>query len=171
MERFRIKVVLVAVILALSPVLGVNHTWADEPDRSLTPSYGSVTLKNGFTPDPFSKSLQAGGTIKTELGGVKAKVARAPDFKLHFTAEVLLANQLPAPLRIYVESKQDTTLLVNLPDGSWVANDDGGGNNNPQLRFGRPQSGRYDIWVGTFGHDEKGRPAATLYISELPPKK
>jgi len=168
MQRFKIKVVLVAVILALSPVLGVNHTWAAEPDRNLTPNFGSVTLKAGFTPDPFTKSVVAGGGIKTELGGVKATVARAPDFKLYYTAEVRPDGSLPYPLRIYVESKRDTTLLINLPDGTWVANDDGGGNSNPLLRFGRPQSGRYDIWVGTFGHGESaaGIRQAILRISE-----
>jgi hypothetical protein len=132
-----------------------------------------VQLKHGFTPDPFTKSLSAGGSIKTELGGVKARVGQAPDFKFHFTAEVQVVDQLPAPLRIYVESKHDTTLLIKLPDGTWVANDDGGGNRNPQLRFGRPQSGWYTIWVGTFGHEKtpESGVGATLHISELPPGK
>jgi len=160
--------------LALSQVLGVNHTWAGElnpPNPKLKPRHGSVELKHGFTPDPFTKPVSAGGDSKTELGGVKAHVTNSPDFKLHFTAEVLAVDQLPAPLRIYVESKADTTLLVNLPDGTWVANDDGGGNKNPELRFGRPQTGWYTIWVGTFQKTPVEGVAATLHISELPPGK
>ncbi len=141
-------------LLAAGSVLGVGQARAQDPNA--TPTFGSVTLKAGFVPDPFTKAFAAGGSIKTKLGGVNAHVSKAPDFRLHYTAGIL-------PLRIYVESKGDTTLLVNLPNGSWVANDDGGEGNNPQLLFEKPQSGRYDIWVGTFG---PGLADATLKISE-----
>jgi len=143
-------------LLAVGSVLGVGQARAQAPDPSLNPNYGSVTLKAGFTPDPFTKALTAGGAIKTKLGGVNAHVAKAPDFKLHYTA----GN---APLRIYVESKGDTTLLVNLPNGAWIANDDGGVGRNPQITITKPQSGRYDIWVGTFNPQNV---EATLKISE-----
>lgn len=137
--------------------IGVKSARADEPDPKLKPTYGSVTLKSGFSPDPFSKTLTAGGRIATKLGGVTAHVARAPDFRLIYTAG---AN----PLRIFVESKGDATLLVNLPNGSWVANDDGGVGVNPQLSFAKPPSGQYDIWVGTFAPKNV---EAILKISEL----
>jgi hypothetical protein len=120
------------------------------------PTYGSVTLKSGFTPDPFSKQVVAGGPNETKLGGVKAFVANAPDFQLNYTAGSL-------PLTIHVESDADTTLLINLPDGTWVADDDSGGKLNPLLRFAQPQSGRYDIYVGTVG---RGNPPAMLFITE-----
>ncbi len=144
-------------LLAVGSVLGVGRAQADEPDRTLAPIFGSATLKFGFTPDPFTKSFVAGGSIRTKLGGVMQYVGKAPNFKLYYTA----GN---SPLRIYVLSRADTTLLINLPDGTWVANDDGYGGPNPQITFAKPQSGRYDIWVGTFG------PAladSTMKISEL----
>lgn len=131
-----------------------------EPDRisiDYKPTFGSVTLDAGFLPDPFTKDLVAGGAIQTQLGGVKAWVHKAPDFKLYYTAGKYA-------LTIYAVSKSDTTLLVNLPDGTWIADDDSGGNLNPFLRFANPESGRYDIWVGTYG--PKLAPA-TLYITEL----
>src|SRR5262249_3443848 len=112
-------------------------------NRELDPTYGSVQLKAGFLPDPFQKQLTAGGPIQTNLGGVSAFTADAPDFKLFYQAGNF-------PLTIYAESRSDTTLLINLPDGNWVADDDSGGNLNPLIRFAKPQSGRYDIWVGTF---------------------
>jgi hypothetical protein len=155
-------------LMAVGSVLGVGQARAQAPDLNAKPTYGTATLKTGFRPDPFTIQLTAGGPIKklggpikTELGGVKAYIAKAPDFRLHYTAGNF-------PLRIFVESKGDTTLLVNLPNGTWVANDDGGGGRNPLLSFAKPQSGRYDIWVGTFG--EKNVPA-TLRISELTPDK
>ena len=130
---------------------------AESQDPSLAPTYGTVTLKAGFEPDPFTKKLNAGGPIQTELGGVKAWVAKAPDFRLNYTAGQYA-------LTIHVEAEGDTTLLVNLPDGKWVADDDSGGNLNPLLRFEKPQSGQYDIWVGTYN---KASIPAVLKITEL----
>ena len=88
---------------------------------------------------------------------VTAWVAKAPDFRLNYTAGKFA-------LTIYAESKADTTLLINLPDGKWVADDDSGGNLNPLVKFDKPQSGQYDIWVGTFG---KENAPAVLKITEL----
>ncbi len=132
--------------------------WVAAQEIELAPTYGTLQLKSGFAEDPRSVKLTAGGPLKTNKGGVFAHIAKAPDFKLFFEAGKL-------PLTIHVQSSADTTLLINLPDGTWVANDDQAeGNLNPLLRFTNPQSGRYDIYVGTVAPD----PApATLYITEL----
>jgi hypothetical protein len=128
-------------------------------DLNLKPTYGGVSLTAGFEPDPFVKKLEAGGPLQTNKGGVTAWITNAPDFQLNYTAGKYA-------LTIHVVSDADTTLLVNLPDGTWVANDDQApGNLNPLLRFAKPQSGRYDIWVGTI--KKGGTPPATLYITEL----
>lgn len=142
---------MVAVLVALC----AGRAATQDPDSKST--YGAITLKSGFTPDPFVKTLDAGGPVQTKLGGVNAWVGKAPDFKLVYEAGSL-------PLTIRVESKADTTLLINLPDGTWVADDDSGGSLNPLIRFARPQSGRYDIWVGNV---KKENAPATLKISEL----
>src|SRR5262245_17853588 len=102
----RIGVAAVAVFLCVGR--------AAAQDRDLAPTFGDVKLKAGFLPDPFVKELVAGGSIQTSLGGVKAQVAKAPDFKLYYEA----GNY---PLTIRAESSADTTLLINLPDGTWVA--------------------------------------------------
>lgn len=87
-------------------------------------------------------------------------ITNAPDFRLNYTAGNL-------PLTIHVESAKDTTLLINLPDGTWVANDDGPNNGlNPLIKFNRPQSGQYDIWVGILNKGD-GTPPAVLKITEL----
>ena len=90
-------------------------------------------------PDPYATDVVAGGPIHTTLGGVSAYVARAPDFRVHYTAGRF-------PLTFSVNSSANTTLLINLPNGSWVAV---GGNLNPFIRLTSPPSGQYDIWVGT----------------------
>lgn len=130
----------------------------DVPTPGLPATHGEVKLKFNFLPDPYLKYVQAGGSIKTTAGGVKAYVAKAPDFKLFYTAGTY-------PLTFRVESDADTTLLINLPTGGYVANDDSSGK-NPMIHLPKPHSGRYDIWVGTF--NPTGAPAK-LYISEHRP--
>jgi len=149
-----VRVGALAVLVALA---GIGAAYVAAQNPSLAPTFGSVTLNSGFLPDPVVRNVVAGGTIQTNLGGVNTHVANAPDFRLYYTAGKL-------PLTIHVESAADTTLLINLPDGTWVADDDSGGNLNPLLKFARPQSGRYDIYVGTFA---KGTaPQAALHITE-----
>jgi len=130
-------------------------------DFSLSPSYGSVSLGGGFSPDPYTVNLQSGGAIdaSARLGGsCRGNIANAPDFRLNFSAGSL-------PLIISVASSADTTLVINAPNGQWYCNDDGGNGLNPSLNFGSPMSGQYDIWVGTYGGSSLQN--ATLHISEL----
>ena len=130
-------------------------------DYSLSPSYGSVSLGGGFSPDPYTVSLRSGGSIdvSSRIGGsCRGYVANAPDFRLQFSPGSL-------PLILSVASGSDTTLVVNGPDGRWYCDDDGGNGLNPSLRFGSPMSGQYDIWVGTYGGSSLQ--SATLNISEI----
>src|SRR5258708_2045014 len=115
-------------------MLAVGHVQA-QPDPSLAATFGEATLKAGFLPDPFVKDLVAGGPLKTTLGGVNAHVAKAPDFRLHYTKGTY-------PLTFSVESNGDTTLLINDADGKWIADDDGGKGLNPSIRINNPSSGR-----------------------------
>ncbi|MBI3406836.1 MAG: peptidase S1 [Planctomycetes bacterium] len=157
MKKFAVRR-LALVLGTAAVVVALFASRAATQDPTLEPTYGSVKLKAGFTPDPYVKKLVAGGPIKTNLGDVAAFVAKAPDFQLEYTAGKLA-------LTIHVEAEADTTLLINLPDGKWIANDDQApGNLNPLLKFDKPQSGRYDIWVGTFGKDTA---PAVLKITEV----
>src|SRR5262245_22266455 len=81
---------------------------AETQDPNLKPTYGSATLKAGFMPDPYEKKVEAGGDIQTNLGNVKAWVAKEPDFRLNYTAGKF-------PLTFHVTCNEDTTLLINLP--------------------------------------------------------
>ena len=144
--------------------IGDHAAWVEaksshyDLDISLKPRYGEVTLKPGFKPDPHTVSLQAGGNLKTNLGGVTTHVMNNPDYKLHYTAKQ------GVPLTFRVQSKGDTTLLINLPNGTWIANDDSGSGLNAKITLNNATSGRYDIYVGTY-RAENPIPA-TLQISE-----
>lgn len=131
-------------------------------DYSQPPSYGSVALNAGFSPDPYTVSLQSGGAIdaSSRLGGAcNGYIANAPDFRINYSAGSTF------PLIISVDANADTTLVINGPDGNWVCDDDGGDGLNPSVRFNSPQSGQYDVWVGTYA--SSSLQSATLYISEV----
>jgi hypothetical protein len=147
-----------AFIAAVAAMLA-SASGAAAQDMTARAAYGSVSLNSGFTPDPHSVSLTAGGSIDaSRLGSpCTGSIANAPDYELTYTAGSL-------PLYIYVNSSSDTTLIVNGPDGQWYCDDDSNGGVNPQVTFNSPRSGTYDIWVGTFSG---GTAAATLHISEL----
>lgn len=148
-------------ILAGLAVLALSAT-ASAQDISADPAFGTVALEGGFTPDPHVTSLIAGGTVQVDDqgAGCTGYIANAPDVDLNFTAGTL-------PLNIYVASESDTTLVINLPDGSWICNDDAEGF-NPAVSLDSPQSGLYNIWVGTY--DEGANAPAELKISEIAPQ-
>jgi hypothetical protein len=132
------------------------------PDYSLDPTYGSETLEQGFLPDPYTVDLVAGGSIDLDMGECTyGNVAEAPDFDLYYESSG------GSDLYFYASSEEDTTLLVNTPDGNWLCNDDGHYGSHPLIVVPKAAGGLYDIWVGSYGGDTAG---ATLYISEIDPR-
>ncbi len=134
---------------------------ASAQDAGAAPTFGEVSLSSGFTPDPYMVELRSGGSIdaaRTLGGNCVGFVASAPDFDLYFNAGSL-------PLIISVAAAADTTLVINGPDGEWYCDDDSGDGLNPSIRFAAPQTGLYDIWVGTYA--DNSLQEATLSISEL----
>ena len=134
------------------------------PDPSLNPSYGAVNLVSGFTPDPHTQAIAAGGGFDaSRLGapGCVGWIATQPDFRVNWTA-----GSGALPLVFSVQSGADTTLVINDANGNWICDDDGGNNGlNPAITIANPPSGQYDIWVGTFA--EGALQPSTLNVSEL----
>ena len=150
----------VVTTLAAVAALAVTAGAASAQYWQIAPNYGSVSLRAGFTPDPYNINLTAGGNIDVSYSvssDCRGYVTNAPDVELYYSAGSL-------PLIISTNSSSDTTLVVNGPDGSWYCDDDGGEGLNASLRWNRPMSGAYHIWVGTYGSNPA---AATLSISEL----
>lgn len=151
---------MIAAGIALAAATAAAPSFAQ--DFNANPNYGTVNLNTGFTPDPQVVNLQSGGNLDARnIGGSCAGfITNAPDVRLNYTA----GNTFP--LIISVASAADTTLVINGPDGSWYCDDDSGVNGlNPAIRFNSPQTGRYEIWVGTYGN--ASLQAAQLNISEV----
>ena len=129
-------------------------------DTSRRTNYGELSLDSGFSDDPRVVSLQAGGDISARRAGADCRgfITDAPDFRVFYNAGSL-------PLIISVAADSDTTLVVNAPDGTFLCDDDSGEGSNPSIRINDPQSGRYEIWVGTYSSGN-AQPAR-LHISEV----
>lgn len=133
-------------------------------DASKTATYGEIVLRAGFNPDPYRVSVTAGGAIDayadTPLpAACVGNVADAPDFEVTYEA----SGRLPLVFRTL--SSVDSTLIVNGPDGAWSCDDDSYGDGDAQVRFDKPRTGTYDVWIGTF---DGGTANATLLITETP---
>jgi hypothetical protein len=135
---------------------------SDGLDPSLAPNSGSTDLAAGFVPDPFSQDLVSGGPIDVSYLGDECEgfATAASDYRVSYE------SGLADLLRFYfVADAADTTLIINAPDGSWHCNDDAPGTINPMIDFVNPESGRYDIWVGSF--EEAMENSGALYVTEV----
>ena len=153
------RIVAAGAALAAVATAGI----ATAQNYSLNPTYGTINLNYGFTPDPQVINLQSGGEIDAQRAissSCRGFIANAPDVRLNYNAGG------GYPLILSVAANADTTLVVNAPDGTWYCDDDAGVNGlNPMVRFNQPLSGQYDIWVGTYGNASLQQ--AQLHISEL----
>ncbi|KQW81867.1 hypothetical protein [Brevundimonas sp. Root1279] len=148
---------LALVAVAAAPGVSAAQT------ASRTANYGEVYLSAGFTPDPHAINLTAGGSIDaytdTDLpGACVGNISDAPDYEVTYSAGSL-------PLVFRTLSSTDTTLIINAPNGSWYCDDDSWGDGDAEVRFNKPQSGTYDVWIGTFGG---GTASARLIVTETP---
>ena len=132
--------------LGARPLLGTVH--ATELDHSADPEFGTVALQSGFTPSPnVSEIVSFGGVVDTSyLGGdCVGYAAAAPDIRLMWSGT---SNELRI---LFTEGAgEDATLVMNLPDASWVCNDDYAGALDPLIALENPPEGQYDIWIGSY---------------------
>jgi len=137
-----------------------------EPNWQAAPTYGTVELTAGFTPDPYIRSIAAGGADEVSLSGSGCSGfihAGAPDLDLNYR------NAGQYELAIYAKADTDITLVVYGPDRRWYCSDDANGT-NPAITFPNPMSGNYNIWIGTYRASGAPLPESALYISEMAPR-
>lgn len=151
---------LLAAAAAVS-ALAIAPAHAQNLNSGATGSYGQVSLRAGFSPDPHNTTLNAGGGYDASRASENCfgYIDTRPSFSLRYRAGEL-------PLFIGAVSDADTTIAVRAPDGSWHCDDDSAGNLNPVVSFETPRSGRYQIWVGRFGVQNETA-SAVLHVSEI----
>jgi len=147
----------------------------DKPDESLTwqdvlaqydepgatvPGPTSVTLRQGFQPNPQLVQIYPGGDSE----GSRLGVASCPGF-FDSTTPYTLNYQagVDHPLVIGAVSNEDLVIIVEEPSGRRICNDDQVGL-NPVVAILSPSVGTYRIWVGTY-YPNRGTPNAMLVIA------
>lgn len=143
-----------AMIAAILPAMALAQNLASAPNAR------TLNLSAGFTPDPTNVSVVAGGDRNASgLGsGCTGFISDAPDVRLNYSGGDL-------PLIFKVLSNKDTALVINTPDGRWICDDDSNGNLDPKVRFNRPASGQYDIWIANLSAGDLE--TSTLVVTEL----
>lgn len=120
---------------------------------------GSIALSPGFTPDPQLLSGTAGGPVQASNLSPQCTgwISTEPNHLVQAGANF-------AMLRFLVNGgNQDTTLVVQRPDGSYACDDDTEGR-HPIVQ-GPAAAGLYRIWVGAYTRGEAV--PYTLGLSEL----
>lgn len=154
-----------AIITAFFVVLTIGGIVAQgilNPDGA--PRYGVHALAPGFRPAPARFDALSGGDITVKslnLGdNCLGYAASDPDFLIELTGEF-------SRITFLVASEADSTLIVNLPNGSWACNDDANGL-NPALVFHSAPAGGYRIWIGSYAAETYDE--SVLYVSEAGPE-
>lgn len=162
--RFGTQTETASAVLSVSEIGGPQVAVGEgAPDFTLDPAYGAIDLTAGFTPDPHTVAIAAGGAFDaSQLGGTCVGwIAQAPDYRVNWTA-----GSGALPLVFSVGSAADTTLVINDAQGNWVCDDDGGNEGmNPSVSFANAPSGQYDVWVGTYSQGDLQD--STLHVSEV----
>lgn len=150
-----LRVAYTSPMLAQKPGVSLAINWEAEP------TFEHYTLAAGFGPSPIELELIAGGSdsVPGSLGsGCYGSIyGAAPDVTIDYSGN--------GALHLSATSDSDLTLVVRGPNDVWHCNDDYEGL-NPGLSIHAAPTGRYAIWVGTYGDDE---PDAVLQISEVSP--
>ena len=152
----------VAVLLSL--IVAVLCSAQSHLNPAGDPRYGSHVLAPGFAPSPFTRDALSGGDIEVKslrLGdNCLGYAAKDPDFLIELTGEF---NRIT----FLIASAEDTTLIMNLPNGSWACNDDTNGL-NPALVLHNSAPGSYRLWIGSYAAETYDE--SVLYISEAAPE-
>ena len=128
---------------------------------------GGVLQRDGQTASGTAKSivtLADGGRSGEAIGDqCVGMLSDRPHLRLRYQAG-------DKPLFVSAISAFDATLVVRGPDDAVSCDDDGGMGHAPMVRFDRPISGDYDIWVGALELEPGMKDDdAELWISEADP--
>ncbi|MGF1465924.1 MAG: hypothetical protein ACFCGT_07300 [Sandaracinaceae bacterium] len=134
--------------------------WMNQEQTEAAGGGMTLSLSPGFDGDPRTDTGTAGGTISASTRSAQCRGSIAPTSNYTLDLAQPFAN-----LRIVVSSPEDTTLVVQMADGSFRCDDDGGGGRNPLIQGAFP-AGQHRVWVGSY--DESQRPSYTIGFTENP---
>jgi len=106
-------------------------------------NFGTTTLSTGFMPDPSVANGTSGGSLSAADWNPACRgwVAQTPD-------HLFVARTDMPSFRVLVHSRQDTTLVMQGPDGTLYCDDDSEGR-DPIIAT-PITAGTYRLWVGSY---------------------
>ncbi len=106
--------------------------------------------------------MVAGGTVDAQSVGCLGFTTAAPDVQITWTGGGNFLRWFFVP----DTPGDDTTLIINDPNGNWHCNDDWDPTSlNPMVDLASAPDGIYDIWVGVF--PPGGTISGTLNLTEF----
>lgn len=121
------------------------------------PAAASGSRRAGFAPEEVEIETRSGGPVHASTLGRNCvgMISTAPNYAFTYTA-----GSEPLYMRVWSPSG-NTSLVVRNPNGHYDCDDNYSGL-NPAIRWDRPTTGTYHIWVGAVD----GPAPATLRIAE-----
>ena len=142
-------ILLLALMLALlggGAVLAQSDTASEDAEAAAPAAFLTMNLRAGFPLDPFVVSLNGGGEVDASTldPACVGFVSEAPTFAVNWEGEAEFFD-------IFYYSDFDPTLVLQLPDGSYLCNDDASDNVlDPEVSVESPAEGAYNLWVGSY---------------------
>jgi hypothetical protein len=130
-------------------------------DYQANGKYGEANMSAGFSPDPYSVGMTAGGNVDVSYLGSSCSgfASTSPDLRINF------GGGGSSLLRIYfVGTNGDPKMVVNDPYGNFYCVNDSFGTVNPTIDFNNPAGGTYDVWIASYA--ATASISGTLYITE-----
>ncbi|MGL4651734.1 MAG: hypothetical protein ACRC1H_20165, partial [Caldilineaceae bacterium] len=130
-------------VSAESEAMSVTAEMVSAPGEA-PQAYLSLDLAAGFALDPFFVSVNGGGDLDaaTVADGCVGMVSENPLLMLDWEGDAAMA-------RIFFHSDHNSSLVVQLPDGSYQCADDAGEMlQDAQVELTAPMTGVYSVWVG-----------------------
>jgi len=153
-------------LLALLPTLiTLLPLQTEAQDISRDPYYGELDLVSGFSNDPRTQVVMAGGSIElaeSETLSCMGFIGEPPDYRINYSE-----GSDEYQLSFFATAEVDTVIVVNDPLGAWHCNDDFSDKygTTAGVQFDSPSYGIYDVWTGVYSEDDNYT-EATLYITE-----
>ncbi|HEX2965936.1 MAG TPA: hypothetical protein VHO84_09125 [Syntrophorhabdaceae bacterium] len=127
-----------------------------DPSRKPVSDWGSMSeeaweiYEENRGKDYISEPLQGGGGngISSASGSSECKgyTTSEPDDHIYWIRNDIRESKR---LRIFFVGKDDSTLAIRQPDGTWLCNDDSHGTDHPTINIEHPRTGDYYIWIGS----------------------
>ncbi|MCY4609671.1 MAG: serine protease [bacterium] len=135
----------------------VTELIADGTSDQMTPqSTHRWSLEAGFEDDPRSVEIAAGGPSEGSCGFLPDEPQLVVDYVSgDYAFGIGTASD-----------EADTTVEVTTPSGDVLCDDDSGGSLDALVTLDNPESGQYEIRVGTYSYEEIGR-RSDVFVTEL----